>query len=252
MSQGWIYVLDNQMGHYKIGKSTTLNTRIKTLKIQLPFPVTIAYVFKDVNCHQAERALHKLFASKRKNGEWFELDPIDDIGLIMELASWTGWYEIGPDKFVRDPFFDPAYRTGRGEWPPPPTELELLEEASDVLVDVEADDYQRQREEEDERYYAEYYDQCHSCSQHYGNQDFITCAECEEKTCPNCVTDGKELCKDCDNKLHKHFCDWCEKWVPQIRYCYACDAPACYLCLYDRHRLCPACSPEERRFQYVA
>lgn len=108
---GWIYVLDNGMGHYKIGKTIHPTLRIKQLSIQLPFPVTIAYIFRDENHHEAEKALHALFAPKRLNGEWFELDPIDDIGRIQELADWSGWYEVDggfrPDPFQT--FLRPTY-----------------------------------------------------------------------------------------------------------------------------------------------
>lgn len=185
-TEGWVYVLDNQMGHYKIGKSTDLTNRIRSLKIQLPFPVIVAYVFRDENCHEAERALHKLFAGKRKNGEWFGLDSIHDLGLVMELANWTGWYEIAPNQFVRDALYKHPYVTRREEGPSIASFLEFIEEMPEGIFDGQ----------EDEEDYPETA-QCDGCSQHDYLDEIILCPTCNRALCGYCYPPNYNACSEC-------------------------------------------------------
>lgn len=85
---GWIYVLDDQLGHYKIGKTRHLSERIKQLKIQLPYKVKVVVVAYTHDCDRAESFLHRWLASYRVNGEWFALQN-EDVGFL-----WSGLYEI--------------------------------------------------------------------------------------------------------------------------------------------------------------
>lgn len=87
--KGWIYVLDNQLGHYKIGKASVLDRRIKQLKIQLPFPVTIWLAFSTQDCHRAEAKMHASLDAYRINGEWFEI-PTESVGVIFSAAVESG------------------------------------------------------------------------------------------------------------------------------------------------------------------
>lgn len=89
---GWIYVLDDGQGHYKIGRTNSLDGRMKRLKIQLPFAVTIAYACEVDDPVAAEKYLHQLFADRRMNGEWFALGK-PDFGPIAEIASGRHVYE---------------------------------------------------------------------------------------------------------------------------------------------------------------
>lgn len=100
---GWIYVLDNGMGHYKIGRTFYFAKRMKQLHVHLPFPVTVAYCFHDDDCISTEKWLHKKLSHRRLNGEWFALD-IDDFAIIYELASYTGYWESRSGEFLPDPF----------------------------------------------------------------------------------------------------------------------------------------------------
>lgn len=69
---GFVYIL--RAGEFvKIGRSRRLDNRIKTLKIQLPFPVEVLNAFPCENAAKSERHLHEFFAKYRVNGEWFEL-----------------------------------------------------------------------------------------------------------------------------------------------------------------------------------
>jgi hypothetical protein len=111
---GWIYVLDSQMGYFKIGKAKDLSSRVKALRILLPFRVTVAYAFEHPDCSSAERHLHGRFAHLRLNGEWFSLG-IEELMYVRELADRRGLYEMPdgtlrrdeslPFEFPRDPHY---------------------------------------------------------------------------------------------------------------------------------------------------
>lgn len=83
---GWIYVLDNNMGHWKIGRTRDLSKRIKTLRIQLPFPVTVWLCFFTEDAITVERELHEKLATRRLNGEWFGLED-DDLKAIFDYCG---------------------------------------------------------------------------------------------------------------------------------------------------------------------
>lgn len=69
---GYLYVL-RAGDYYKIGRSKTPTERIKQLKIQLPFPVEVVYLFPCEDMVAVEGWYHWLFADQRVNGEWFLL-----------------------------------------------------------------------------------------------------------------------------------------------------------------------------------
>ncbi|HWQ32280.1 MAG TPA: GIY-YIG nuclease family protein [Blastocatellia bacterium] len=87
--EGFIYVLHDQMGHYKIGRTIRLSDRIRTLKIQLPFPVEVVTAVEVPNCHECERELHAVFAGCRMNGEWFALNADDLSSLLCYLDEMS-------------------------------------------------------------------------------------------------------------------------------------------------------------------
>lgn len=67
---GYVYVLEAGP-FYKIGRTKDLSSRIKTLSIQLPFPVKCIAAFPCEDTAAAERELHERFSEHRANGEWF-------------------------------------------------------------------------------------------------------------------------------------------------------------------------------------
>lgn len=69
---GYVYIL-KAGDYYKIGRSKTPDERIKTLQIQLPFPVSIVGIIPCTDEILAEKMLHRRYADKRVNGEWFKL-----------------------------------------------------------------------------------------------------------------------------------------------------------------------------------
>lgn len=73
---GCVYLAQSGQ-HFKIGRSNTLEDRIRTLKIQLPEKLVVVHHIKTDDPPGIETYWHRRFADQRKNGEWFELSPED-------------------------------------------------------------------------------------------------------------------------------------------------------------------------------
>lgn len=73
---GVVYVLKSAYG-YKIGRTRNVPHRMRAFGVQLPFIYTIPFCVWFDDCHAAERRFHNAFASKRINGEWFDLEESD-------------------------------------------------------------------------------------------------------------------------------------------------------------------------------
>lgn len=74
---GWIYCLNDQQGHYKIGRTKYLDDRIKKLATLPPFPVITEAAYQVINAPAHEKALHERFQTCRLRGEWFQLSEKD-------------------------------------------------------------------------------------------------------------------------------------------------------------------------------
>lgn len=70
--RGYVYILEAGPYH-KIGRTKDPDERIKTLSIQLPFPVKVVHIMACDNEMEAEKTFHNWYAHKRSNGEWFKL-----------------------------------------------------------------------------------------------------------------------------------------------------------------------------------
>jgi plasmid replication initiation protein len=95
-------MVDTSTNYIKIGKSTNVFYREKTLQAEKPTIEGLFYVEDDI-----EKLLHSLFAEKRLRGEWFnlnqeDLDFIDQIvtlkGLIKKEFSSDNMIMISPTK----------------------------------------------------------------------------------------------------------------------------------------------------------
>lgn len=71
--KGYIYLVASLEGHYKIGRSKDVPTRVNTLSIQLPFRVELLHSFSADDYVRAEQIIHERFSHLRLNGEWFRL-----------------------------------------------------------------------------------------------------------------------------------------------------------------------------------
>lgn len=80
---GFVYALSS--GPFvKIGRGREADKRIKSLKIQLPFPVEVVNVIPCNDPQTAEKTLHNLFGQWRENGEWFALNP-DQVHILEHI-----------------------------------------------------------------------------------------------------------------------------------------------------------------------
>lgn len=82
---GFVYLIQSDTGYYKIGKTRNPNNRMRTFNVKLPFEVSYACLIKTDHMSALENELHRLYASKRVNGEWFRLDE-DDVAYIKGMA----------------------------------------------------------------------------------------------------------------------------------------------------------------------
>ena len=80
---GFVYLL--KCGKfYKIGKTNTAGRREYELAVQLPEKFKTVHVIRTDDPSGIEAYWHKRFETKRRNGEWFDLDALD-------VAAFKRW-----------------------------------------------------------------------------------------------------------------------------------------------------------------
>lgn len=72
----FVYILEAD-GLYKIGYTNNLAGRIRRITIQTDAPVRIVHIIETDDMVALESLLHRRFADKRVQGEWFRLTPMD-------------------------------------------------------------------------------------------------------------------------------------------------------------------------------
>lgn len=82
---GYVYLVKNQDGNYKIGRSLNPNKRIESMGVKLPFPIEAVCIIPSEQMSRLEQELHARFDDKRLNGEWFALAD-EDVEYIRGLA----------------------------------------------------------------------------------------------------------------------------------------------------------------------
>ena len=73
---GYVYFVQCN-NKVKIGFSRNYIERIKIYKVASPFESKMLHVIKTDDCKKLEEYFHNRFASKRVEGEWFDLTEID-------------------------------------------------------------------------------------------------------------------------------------------------------------------------------
>jgi hypothetical protein len=81
-----VYLLQSPSAYYKIGRTKSPETRLKSLGVTLPFEIELTALIPTDDMYILEQSLHERYASKRANGEWFALDS-SDVEYIKGLAG---------------------------------------------------------------------------------------------------------------------------------------------------------------------
>lgn len=80
---GYVYLL--RCGeHYKIGFSEQPRKRLQQLRTGSPHPIVLEHELKTTFFKSIEQQLHRRFAHKRGEGEWFNLND-EDVAYIKSL-----------------------------------------------------------------------------------------------------------------------------------------------------------------------
>ena len=73
---GHVYLL-RAGDHYKIGQSSDLERRVKSINVALPEKATLEHAISTDDPPGIEAYWHRRFADRRMNGEWFKLSKAD-------------------------------------------------------------------------------------------------------------------------------------------------------------------------------
>ncbi len=73
----YVYILTWGAGIYKIGLTNSIQNRTMQLGILLPFKVDCIHKIETYDARSVERILHRKYADRRLNGEWFRLSDQD-------------------------------------------------------------------------------------------------------------------------------------------------------------------------------
>lgn len=75
-SYGHVYLL-RAGNYYKVGQSSDLERRVKSINVALPEKATLEHAISTDDPPGIEAYWHRRFADRRMNGEWFKLSRID-------------------------------------------------------------------------------------------------------------------------------------------------------------------------------
>lgn len=82
----YVYVMRSK-GLYKIGKTQCLTTRQLALEAEMSAPVDLVYCVRCDNARKIEASAHKILASCRVRGEWFDCSQHDAASAINEAVK---------------------------------------------------------------------------------------------------------------------------------------------------------------------
>jgi predicted GIY-YIG superfamily endonuclease len=76
-SKRFVYFIGEVYGAVKIGVAANPQRRLNQLQTAFPYKLILLHVMETDEATQVEAALHREYAAKRLNGEWFALTPAD-------------------------------------------------------------------------------------------------------------------------------------------------------------------------------
>jgi hypothetical protein len=85
-TSGYVYLVQSEPGHCKIGSTKSVDTRIKQLQCANPSLLSLIHYFRSRNAKQDELALQAKFVGRRIRNEWYALRA-DDIFEICALGN---------------------------------------------------------------------------------------------------------------------------------------------------------------------
>lgn len=69
-----LYLLRNELGRYKIGISSDVNQRVRTISLAGGLHVEVVKIWTPIAACHVEDVVHSYFKDNRHLGEWFELN----------------------------------------------------------------------------------------------------------------------------------------------------------------------------------
>ena len=72
-----VYLIRSEKGNYKIGLSSVLRTRMRTLYETIPMELELIGILRVKDHRRLEAELHEKYSAKRERGEWFVLSDED-------------------------------------------------------------------------------------------------------------------------------------------------------------------------------
>lgn len=91
--RGFIYFVKSETNHFKIGKTTNLKSRMKTLQGASPYKLKLFCSFSADYKSKSEETLHSIFKEFRVTGEWFNITEKMIIDLLKENGIEVKYYE---------------------------------------------------------------------------------------------------------------------------------------------------------------
>lgn len=85
-SSGFVYVMCINQEYYKIGLTTDVQSRYSQLRTATPYPLEVVHIILTECMEPLEAYLHRKYADRWVQGEWFKLTP-DDIAELCAIQS---------------------------------------------------------------------------------------------------------------------------------------------------------------------
>jgi hypothetical protein len=83
---GFVYLIKSPYG-YKIGKTKNMKQRSQLFSVKLPFSIEVVHFGWFADYSAVEAHYHRIYAHKRLEGEWFNLDDGDITAITREMNN---------------------------------------------------------------------------------------------------------------------------------------------------------------------